>query len=181
MMSSAKWVGVMAAVGFLAGAALAGDQIAQGTVKTVHADKMEFIVTDQGGKDNTFTLGENFVINRDNKEIKNDLKTGDVVSVLYDKGLLKWTASYILVHGDQNKNLELGRGTIKSYEPDTQVVMVTDLNSKDWTFHTGKDTKVHLNKEASKLENVKLGDMATLLYEKMGDKVMVKAIIIERK
>lgn len=181
MKSLSKWVCALAAVGFLSGAALAGEDIAQGKVKSVLADKMEFVVTDQGGKDNTFTLGENFVINRDNKDNKNDLKTGDAVSILYDKGLLKWTASYILVHGDQNKNLELGRGTIKSYEPDKQVVMVTDLNSKDWTFQTGKDTKVHLNKEASKLENVKLGDKATLLYEKMGDKVLVKAIIIERK
>ena len=170
----------MVAVGFPACAALAGDQIAQGTVKTVQADKMEFIVTDPDGKDNTFTLGESFVINRDNMENKNYLKSGAVVNVLYDKGLLKWTTNYILVHGNQNKNLELGRGSIKNYKPDKQVVMVTDLNSKDWTFHTGKDTKVHLNKEASKLVNFTLGDTATLLYEKMGDKFVAKAII-ERK
>lgn len=65
--------------------ALAAETI-KGTIKTVAADKQEFIVTDQDGKDMTFQVDNDAKVQLNNKDSKLlDLKAGDEVQVKYEK------------------------------------------------------------------------------------------------
>jgi hypothetical protein len=140
MKSLLKWVGAVAAVVLLAGTAVAADAIAAGKVKGVNADKKEVVLTDADGKDVTFKLGEDVVINRGGKEGKSDLSAGDAVNVLYDKGVLTWTARYVLVQEGDSKDCELMYGTFKGYDADKKQFSFT-AGGKDSTFPMG-DAKV---------------------------------------
>src|SRR5438128_1805050 len=92
-----KCASALVAIVLLAGRASAADTISSGKIKAVHSDKKEFVLTDVNGKDWTFKLGDNVVINHGGKESKSDLNVGDPVNVCYDKGTFTWTAHYILV------------------------------------------------------------------------------------
>src|ERR1700683_5608313 len=118
MKSFSKWVIALAATVLLAGTSTAADTVATGKVKSINADKKDMVLTDAAGKDWTIKLGDKVLINRDGKESPSDLKAGDPVSVCYDKGLLTWTAHYILVQEGANKNLNLVYGSVKSYDAD---------------------------------------------------------------
>src|SRR5260370_37725260 len=65
--------------------ALAADK-ATGKIKSVTADKQEFVLTDKDGKDWTFQMDENAKVrlNDKNAELK-ELKAGDEVQVTYTK------------------------------------------------------------------------------------------------
>jgi len=68
-----------------ASTALAAEK-ATGKIKSVTADKQEFVLTDKDGKDWTFRMDDNAKIrlNDKNAELK-ELKTGDEVEVTYTK------------------------------------------------------------------------------------------------
>lgn len=69
----------------LAGSALAADK-ANGKIKTVTADKKEFVLTDKDGKDWNFKMAETGKIKLNDKDSQlDDLKVGDQVEVSYDK------------------------------------------------------------------------------------------------
>jgi len=180
MKSLSKWFSAAAAIVLLSGTAMAADAIATGKIKSVIADKKEFILTDVAGKDFTFAFGDNLLINRGGKETKSDLNAGDPVSILYDKGLVTWTASYILVQDGDNKNCVLAHGKFKAFDADKKQFSLTDDAGKDATFHMN-DAKVRLNKEPSKIEDIKIGDKILIVAEKDGDKMTVKSVIVERK
>lgn len=180
MMSFSKWIMTLAATVLLAGTASSADTISAGRVKAIHSDKQQFILTDAAGKDWTLKLGDNVVINRGGKESKSDLKADDVVNVCYDKGLLTWTAQYILVQEGDSKNCELRHGTIKSYDVDKKQLAFTDAQGTDLSFTMG-NAKVRLNKEDSKVENVKIGDHALAIVEKSGDKETLRCLMVQRK
>src|SRR4051812_34583819 len=110
MKSLVKWVCAVVAVVLLAGPLAAADVVSAGKVKSINADKKEFVLTDAAGKDAAYKFGDTVVINNGGKETKSDLKVGDMVNVCYDKGLLTWTAHYILVQEGDSKNWELVRG-----------------------------------------------------------------------
>jgi hypothetical protein len=57
-----QWVGGVVAVAFLAAPAVAADAIATGKIKSVNADKKEFVLTDSAGKDSTFKLADGVVV-----------------------------------------------------------------------------------------------------------------------
>jgi len=175
-----KWVCVVVATGLLAGTATAAETVAAGKVKTIKADKKEFVLTDAAGKDWTFKLADDVMINRNGKESAGDLKAGDPVSVCYDKGAVSWTARYILVQDADNKNCDLVRGTLKSYNADKKELVLTDDKGKDWTFDRA-DAKVRLNKTESKMRDIKIGDQVLAIVEKSGDKFNLKQVIAERK
>ena len=179
MMSLSKWFSAMATVVLLAGPAVADDAIAAGKIKAIHAEKKEFVLTDSAGKDWTMKLGDTVVINRDGKESQSDLNAGDPVNVCYDKGLLTWTAHYILVQEGDTRSCELMHGSIKNYDVDKKQVTFTD-RAKDWTFSMG-DAKVRLNREDSKIQDIKIGDSALAIVEKMGEGTTLKCLMIERK
>jgi len=170
----------MAAFVLLAGPTAASDAVAAGKVKTVNAEKKEFVLTDREGKDWTFKIGDPVVINRGGKESQSDLKAGDPVNVCYDKGLLTWTASYILVQEGDTKDCFLMQGTVKNYDVDNKRVTFTDHQDKDWAFPVGK-AKVRLNKQDGKLENLKIGDNVLAILEKVGEDTNVKCMMIDRK
>ena len=115
----------------------------------------------------------------DGKESQSDLNAGDPVNVCYDKGLLTWTAHYILVQEGDTKNRELVHGFVKNYDADKKEVTFTD-EAKDWTFPMG-DAKVRLNREDSKIRDIKIGDKALAIVEKRGEAATLKCLMIERK
>jgi hypothetical protein len=43
------------------------------------------------------------------------------------------------------------------------------------------DAKVRLNKQAGKVEDIKIGENALAIVEKVGDKETLKSLMIERK
>jgi len=180
MKSLAKWFGALATMVLLAGTAVAADAVAIGKIKEVSADKKTVVVAEADGKDYTFKLDDNAVINRGGRESKSDLNVGDAVNVLFDKGVVTSTARYVLVQEGDSKNWVLVHGTFKSYDADKKQFGFTDANGKDAIFAMG-DAKVRLNKEAGKVEDLRIGDKTLLILDKAGDKTTLKSVMIERK
>jgi biopolymer transport protein ExbD len=81
------WFVVVLALAFLvalAAPALAAD--AKGKIKTINADKDEFVITDADGKDLTFMLDKDAKVTLADKDVKlKDLKKDAEVEVKYDK------------------------------------------------------------------------------------------------
>jgi len=163
----------------MAGFAAAADTVANGKVKSINADNKTLVVTDAANKDSTFTLGDNLVVNRDGKESKSDLKTGDPVSICFDKGILTWTAHYILVQEGSAKNSELIRGNVKSYDAATKVLTFTDEAKKDSTYPMGK-ALVRFHMDNSKIDNVKIGDHALLIVNSTDGKATLQSVMVDR-
>jgi hypothetical protein len=164
------WISAVVAVGLFTGMSAAADAVSMGKVKSVNADKKEFVLADSNNKDWTIKLGDDVVMNRDGKESKSDLEIGDVISVCYDKGAFTWTAHYILVQTGGNKDSELATGAIKGYDASKKQLDFTDEHGKEWSFAMG-DAKVRLNNEKSNVDAVKIGDHAIAILEKNGEKV----------
>ena len=182
MKSISKWlVATMASV-VLAGTATAADAIVGGEVKAVHADKKEFVMhSDATGKDVTVKIGDDVIINRGGKEGKSDLKAGDTVNVCHDNGTFTWTAHYVLVRTGDTKDCVLRHGSVKSYTPETKQLLITDESGKDATFTMG-DAKVRLNKEESKIGDIKIGDKFLVIVETpKGEKENLKCLMVSRK
>jgi hypothetical protein len=82
-----KWylvVLALALVAVLATPVLAADT--KGRIKSVSADKNEFVMTDENGKDWTFELADDAKISLNDQASKlNQLKAGDDVGVIYTK------------------------------------------------------------------------------------------------
>jgi Cu/Ag efflux protein CusF len=181
MKSFSRWVGASFAIVLLAGVARADtDSVANGTVKSIDVDKKEFVLTDSAGKDATIKCSEQIVIVRGGKDAPSVLKVGDAVDVCHDKGLLSWTAHFILVKEGETKDYALVRGTVKNYDADKKHLTFRDEHSKDWVFPLG-DAKVFLNKKDSKIEDVKLGDNALVIVKKTGDKATLNTLFAEHK
>src|SRR5262249_7312974 len=139
----------------------------------------EFVVTDANNKDWTFKFGDNVTINRGGKETTSDLKVGDRVSISFHKGLLASTAHYILVQEGDQKDCNLVRGSIKSYDPAKKQLTFTDDKGKDWTFTMG-DVRVRLNRENSKIDDAKIGDHALAIVQENDNKSTLKCLMIDR-
>jgi len=182
MVNLLKWVGATAAAFVLvAGTASAGEGIFPGKVKSINADKKEVVVTDEG-KDKTFKLADNVVINRNGKESQTDLKVDDPVNILYDKGLtgLTWTAKYILIKEGDHQYSELERGVFKAYDPDKKEITVTDEFGHDVSFPAG-DAKLLLNGADNKVESFKIGDVTLAIVKKYDNKTTLQSLMVERK
>lgn len=180
MRSISKWITSVVAVALMAGTAAAADTLIAGKIKSVDADKKEFVLTDGAGKDNTFTLGENVVINRGGKESPTGLKVDDLVSICYDKGRVAWSAHYILVKEGDTKDYQLMRGSFKSYDADKKSFTYTDVDGKDWTVAMNR-ANVRLNMKASKIEDIKSGDTTLAIVEVIGDNQALKDLLVSRK
>lgn len=179
MKNLSRWAGAIVAIVLAAGPVVAADAIAAGKIKTINAEKKQVVLTDADGKDATFKLGDNVVINRDGKEGPNDLKVGDAVNVCYDKGLVTWTAHYFLVQEGDNKKAWLVHGTVKGYDVAKKELSLTDSNGQNIICSTG-DAKIRLNKEDSKVEDVKVGDKCLAVMEPFGTKAILKSLMVER-
>ena len=174
-----KWLSATLAIALMASTAAAADTVASGKVKSINADNKTFVLTDSADKDFTFKLGDNLVVNRAGKESKSDLKAGDAINVCYDKGIIKWTAHYILVQEGTSKNSELIHGNVKSYDADKKELTFTNEVKKDSTYSMGK-AMVRLNMEDTKIENVKIGDHALLIVNTVEGKSTLRSVMVER-
>jgi len=185
MKSISKWFGGLAVIVLLASTATSAEMIAVGKVKSVNADKKEFVLTDAANKDWTIKLGDNVVVNAGGKEGKSDLKAGDAVQVLYDKGVATWTAEYVLVQEGDTKNEWLEFGTFKGYDGDKKQFTFTDGNGKDETFAlSGAKARMSQGNgklEDFKIEDAKIGDKVLAIVDRTGDKSTLKSVIIRRK
>lgn len=179
MMSFMKSIGALAVVAVLSGSAAAADTLAAGTVKSVNAEKKQFVLTDGAEKDFKVQFGEDVVINRGGKEGTNVLKPGDAVSICYDKGVLTWTAHYILVKEGDTKDSQLIRGSFKNYDADKKEFTFTDGQGKDWT-HRMAEAKVRLNMQPSKIEDIKIGDNTLAIIDQVDGKSTLKAVMVQR-
>jgi Cu/Ag efflux protein CusF len=179
MMCLTKWISTTLAIALLASTAAATDAVSSGKVKSVNADNKTFVLTEDTGKDYTFKLGDNLVINRAGKEGTSDLKPDDAISVCYDKGVLTWTAHYILVREGASKNCELVRGNVKEYDADKKELTFTGEDKKDLTFAMGKAV-VRLNMEDAKIENVKIGDHVLLIVDTVECKSTLQCVMVDR-
>jgi Cu/Ag efflux protein CusF len=182
MRTFAKWGCALAAIVMLASTATAGDALGVGKIKSINANKKTFVLTGDDKKEHTFALGENVVINRPDKEGKFDeLKEGDRVSILYDKGVVTWTAEYILVHEGDFKKAGLARGAVKDVDTKNNKVVVTGLDNKDDTFEVKDDSKIELAGKPAKMDDLKLGEKATIVYTTDGKKQVIKQLIVAKK
>jgi Cu/Ag efflux protein CusF len=179
MMSISKWAFVAVAVALFTGQASAADRTAAGKVKSINPDKKQFVLTDLADKDWTITLAEDVVMNRGGKESKADLKVGDPVHICYDKGVLTWTAHYILVREDDNKNSELISGVVKGYDADKKEITVTDQDKKNWTYGVG-DAKVRLAMVDTRIGEIKIGDNVLIIVDTVDGKSTLKSVMAKR-
>lgn len=174
-----KWLSATLAIALLASTAGAADTVSSGKVKSIHADKKTFVLTDSADKDFTVKLGDNLIVNRAGKESNSGLKSGDAIYICYDKGVLTWTAHYILVQEGTSKNSELIRGNVKGYDADTKELTFTNEVKKDSTYSMGK-AMVRVNMEDSKIENVKIGDQALLIVDTVEGKSTLRSVMVDR-
>jgi Cu/Ag efflux protein CusF len=180
-----KWLPVVLCFAFLVGLtarACGAEATARGKIKSIEAEKKQFILTDLNGKDWTFTVGDNALVRSADKEAKfTDLKAGDDVSIVYDKGVTQFTANYILNHQGDTKGLEVGYGSLKHFDADKKQLVLTDPNGKDWTFLMEDGAKIKVSDKEAKPADLKLGDKLTVVYEKKGNDLAVQDILANRK
>lgn len=174
-----NWLGATLAIALLTNVAAAADAVASGKIKSINADNKTFILTDSENKDFTFKIGENLVANRDGKESKSDLKAGDPISVCYDKGVITWTAHYILIHEGTGKNNELIRGSVKAYDPVKKELTFTNQLKVDSNYVMGK-AMVRVNMEETKIEDIKIGDHALLIVNTVNGKSTLQSVMVDR-
>jgi hypothetical protein len=180
MKSISKWFVALSAGLLLSGAASAVDVVATGTVKSVDAEKKEFVLTDSEGKDWTIKFGKEVVVNRGGKESSSDLKADDAVNVCYDKGTLTWTAHYILVNEGTMKDCKLVHGKFKKYDATTKEFTNTEMGNKDKTYPMGS-AKVRLNMKKSEIEDIKIGDTTLAIIKTTGETMSLNALMATRK
>ena len=159
------------ALGFLVSlAAPAFADVTHGKIKSVSADKKEFVFTDKDGKDWTFDLTDDARIRLGDKDLKaNDLKAGDEVAVIYDKRDNKLMARVV-------RSGDVTHGKIKSVSADNKEIVFTDKDGKDWTFHLADDAKIRVADKDQRLNDLKTGESVAIIYEKKDNKLMAKEI-----
>jgi hypothetical protein len=83
-----KWVLIVLALALLVGltAPVLAAETAKGKIKSVTADKEQFVLTDKDGKDWTFHMDPKATVRLNDKDSKlNDLKVNDEVEIKYEK------------------------------------------------------------------------------------------------
>ena len=185
MIRMPKWVVAVLALGLVAAVAAPGradDKVWRDKVKGVDATKKTFTMADEKGKEFTFKIDDNCMINDGSeKGSLANLKANDEVTVYYDAGLTASTAHYVLVHNDKNKDRELGRGTVKSWDDTKKELTITVLSGKDRAFNMGGDAKVQLSGKDAKISDLKLGDKVTFVFESKGGKDTILEAHADRK
>jgi Cu/Ag efflux protein CusF len=178
MMCLTKAFSGILAIAILAGTAAAAESVASGKIKSINADNKTFILTDAADKDFTIGFGDNLVVNRAGMESKSDLKAGDAINVCYDKGILTWTAHYILVKAGTSKNCELIHGSFKGYDAAKKELTFTNDAKKDCTYPMGS-AKVRVNMADSTVQNLTIGDHVLLIVDTVDGKSALHSVMAE--
>jgi hypothetical protein len=178
-----KWLAAALALAVAAAVsapARAEEKVFRDKIKSVDATKKTFVMVDEKGKDFTFKLADDCIINRGDKGVA-DLKEKDDVTILYDAGLTGNTAKYVLVHTDKNKDKDLARGALKGYDDAKKVLTITEAEKKDRDFKVADDAKVQLSGKEAKLGDLKLGDKLTVIFAMKDKTTTADEIVAERK
>ena len=72
-------------------------------------------------------------------------------------------------------------GKIKNVSADKKEFVFTDKDGKDWTLSLADSARVRVSDKDGKLNDLKAGDEVAMIYERKGDKLMVKEICTEKK
>lgn len=184
-----KWLLMtLAVVGLVGGASLArADHVSWGKLKTVTADKNQIVVTDDKGKDWTFHIAEGAKIchpDKDNDKVLKEGKLGDLrvgtpLSILWDEKGDRMMAKAVLACEGVYRDAALGRGTLKSATGDQ--VVITDPKGKEWTYRVADQARVRVNDRVVQMNDLKAGDNVVFVYEKQGDRHLLRDICAERK
>jgi Cu/Ag efflux protein CusF len=143
----------------------------KGVIKSVNADRKEFVMIDQNGTDWTFRTADNVEVRANDKAVSLDsLKPGDMVYITYAKDGKRLVASEVRVKGSADTTGLNTEGKIKSLDTTNNEFVLTDKTGKDWTFRVNDATKVMAsNNRSTKLENMKTGEKVKVHYVKKGN------------
>jgi len=171
-----KWFAVvLALVIFVAFAAPVWADATHGKIKSVNADKKEFVFTDKDGKDWTFHMTDDAHIRIGDKDLKlSDLKAGEEVAVIYDKQDDKLMARAL-------RSGDVIHGKIKSVSADSKEIVFTDKDGKDFTFTLADDGKIRLADKDLKLKDLTAGEEVAIVWEKKGQKLMALEVCAHKK
>ena len=173
--------GALLAMALIVQTASAADDLAAGKVKSVDADAKKFVLTDPAGtKDWTFGFGDKCVTNRGGQEGKGDLKVGDAVFVHYDKGVVNWTAKYILVQEGDAMTWTMAHGSFKGYDAAKKQFTFTDPNGTDVSYAVG-DGAIRLNNKKAEIGELKIGDHVLVIMAPATNGGTLKHLIAERQ
>jgi Cu/Ag efflux protein CusF len=168
----------LAALFVLATPGWTAEEPTRGTIQSVTADKHQLVMTDRNGKSWTFHVAEQaaiFIPNEAGARLS-DLKTGDDVSLLFEKKGDQLHTGAILAHRGDFRNAGIAGGTLKQVAADGREFTLTDANGKEWTYHMAGTAQVRVNNQNGKLSDFKAGDRVVLVWDKEGNQYMVKAL-----
>lgn len=178
-MSALMKTSVFVALLLLARTATAADELAAGKIKSMDADSKKFVVTDSAGKDSTFTFADKYMVNRGGNESKGELNVGDAVLIHFDKGLVNWSAKYILVQEGESMNWAMNHGNFKGYDSTTKHLTFTNPEGGEVKVALG-NAAVQLNFEKADVSELKIGDHVLVINDGQGKPDSLKFLIAER-
>lgn len=151
----------------LSGPLFAAD-VTVGKIKSVSADKNQFVLTDNTGKEWQFNLKDDGKIRASDKTIRlNEIKDGSFAMITYDKkadGTLQATSirtpsADAMVDG-------VTHGTIKSVDADKNQFVLTDSNNKDFLFTMTDKGHLWRDDQTARLNDLKSGDHVAIAYNR---------------
>ncbi len=150
-------------------------ETAKGKIKTLFPDKEEFVLTDVRGQDWMFYLGQGTKVFINNKEGRfRDFKVGDFVTITYTKEENRFIASEIRAGEDQAAGTT--KGQIRRLALDKNQFVLTDTEGQDWTFLLAEGVKINIDNRVSQLQDLKVGDLVQITYEKRNGTLFAKDI-----
>jgi Cu/Ag efflux protein CusF len=139
-------------------------ELTQGQITKLLADQNQFVLKDREGKEWTFHVNRDAKVRLNDKTTNfADLKTGDNVTILYEKQNDQFMARDIRSgRGQQAPGVAKGQVTMISGE--NRQLTLKDRDGKEKTFQVGQNAKVRVNGEDSKFADLKKGNEVTITY-----------------
>jgi hypothetical protein len=156
------WVLALLA-GMSAPARAADEEKVRGRIKSLRADKNEFVMTDSTGKNWNFHVDVGAKVYVKDKESKfSDLQVDDHVLVTYKTINKKPIAREIKL--EERTDTETAVGKIKSLKLDKDQMVLTAVNKKNYTFLFGPAVRVVIGGKEGKRADLKEGDEISIDY-----------------
>jgi len=150
----------------------------RGTIKNVSAGDNQIVVTDKNGKDWSYQVLDNvalFMAGEPSPKLE-AFKTGEEVSLLWEKKGDQLQACAILLHKGDFKNAQIAAATIKSPAADDKSITATDADGKERTYQLMDNAKIRLNNRRGRLSDFKSNDRIVVVCEKEGDQHKILAM-----
>jgi len=104
-----------------------------------------------------------------------------LVALAWEKKGEKYMTDAILVREKDFQDAGLDHVTVKSVAADKNQFRATGPEGKEWTYDMTDAAKIRLANKDIKLSELKEGDKLFIVYDKKGDKYMVRAILCNPK